>query len=80
MQLVIVVITIQKTLTEMLGSLFLMVRVPIFSINTHTNKDYFIHVLQFVYQTKGSVPLTDSDTMHLLVSVAESLSAHNCLE
>ena len=40
MQPVIVVITIHKTRTEMLGSLFLTVRVPIFSINTNTNKDY----------------------------------------
>ena len=68
MQPVIVVITIHKALTEMLGSLFLTVRVPIFSINTTPTK-IIIHVLQFVDQTKGSVPLTDSGTMHLLVRV-----------
>lgn len=40
MQPVIMVITIHKALTEMLSSLFLTVRVPIFSINTNTNKHY----------------------------------------
>ena len=43
--------------------------VYLFSTLKQTPTKIIIHVLQFVYQTKGSVPLTNSGTMHLLVSV-----------